>query len=180
MQIEMTLEQLKNFIPKLVGDQAGGAKFRAILKCIPVLEKSLLNNVFRKPHSDTVEIRNKRELATLIASGTNHKPAQARTGAPYSSEYLALKKRLGENYPHKFMNYGFWQGIDVDIGRGNSLRMKVEPIMKKRNKKTKGKTFDYLSHHEERRSVLKRAFLDAWQEIIDTIINHIAEEAKTS
>lgn len=172
MKIEMTLEQLRNFLPKLVGEQAGGAKFRAILKCIPVLEQSLLNNVFRKPHSDTVKIESKRELAVLIARGVNHKPAQARAGDPYNAEYLALKRKLGENYPHKFTEYGFWQGIDVNVGRGNSVRMKVEPILHR--------GFDYLSHHEERRSVLKRAFLDAWQNIIDTIINHIAEEARTS
>ena len=170
MEIELTLTQLRNFIPKLVGEQAGGAKFRAILKCIPILEQSLLNNVFRKPHSDTVEIKSKRELAVLIAKGVNHKPAQARPGDPYSAEYLALKRRLGEYYPHKFTEYGFWQGIQVLMGYGDSIKMKVEPILHR--------GFDYLSHHEERRSVLKRAFLDAWQDIIDTIIKHIAEEAK--
>lgn len=171
MEIEISLEQLMKFIPKLTV-HGGGAKFRAILKCIPVLEQSLLNNVFRKPHSDTVKIESKRELATLIASGTNHKPASARQGDPYNREYLALKKRLGENYPHKFMDYGFWMGTQVLPGRGDSLKMKVEPVTHR--------GFDYLSHHEERRSVLKRAFLDAWQNIIFTIRDHIAEEATTS
>lgn len=171
MKIEITLDQLAKFIPKLTVT-GGGAKFRSILKCIPVLEQSLLNNVFRKPHSDTVEITNKRELATLIARGVNHKPAQARPGASYNREYLELKRRLGEYYPHKFSSYGFWMGIQVLPGFGDSLKMKVEPILHK--------GFNYLSHHEERRSVLKRAFLDAWQDIIKTIINNIAEEAKSS
>jgi len=171
MQIEITLEQLKNFLPKLTVT-GGGTKFRSILKVIPVLQQSLLNNVFRKPHSDTVKIESKRELATLIAGGTNHKPKQARAGDPYSKEYLTLKRKLGENYPHKFTEYGFWHGAEVLPGFGDSLKMKVEPIMKK--------GFDYLSHHEERRSVLKRAFLDAWQDIISTIIENVAEEAKTS
>ncbi len=171
MEIEITLEQLRNFIPSLTVT-GGGVKFRSILKLIPVLEQSLLNNVFRKPHSDTVKIESKRELATLIAKGTGHKPAQARPGDPYSKEYLELKNRLGEHYPHKFTEYGFWMGIKVSPGHGDSLNMKVEPILHR--------GFNYLSHHEERRSVLKRAFLDAWQDIIDTIINNIAEEAKTS
>ena len=171
MEIEITLDQLKKFIPKLTVS-GGGVKYRSILKCIPVLEQSLLNNVFRKPHSDTVEIKNKRELASLIARGVNHKPAPARPGAQYSREYLALKRRLGEYYPHKFMDYGFWMGTQVLPGFGDSLKMKVKPILHK--------GFNYLSHHEERRSVLKRAFLDAWQDIIKTIINNIAEEARTS
>ena len=171
MEIELTLEQLRNFIPKLTVT-GGGAKFRSILKVIPVLEQSLLNNVFKKPHSDTVKISSKRELAVLIARGVNHKPSPARPGDPYNAEYLALKRRLGEYYPHKFTEYGFWQGIQVLPGYGDSLKMKVEPILHR--------GFDYLSHHEERRSVLKRAFLDAWQDIIDTIIKQKAEEAKTS
>jgi len=171
MEIEITLEQLRKFIPKLTVT-GGGAKYRSILKCIPILEQSLLNNVFRKPHSDTVEIKNKRELATLIARGVNHKPSAARPGAPYNREYLALKRRLGEYYPHKFMDYGFWMGTQVLPGYGDSIKMKVEPITHK--------GFPYMEHHEQRRSVLKRAFLDAWQNIIKTIINSIAEEAKTS
>lgn len=171
MQIEITLEQLAKFIPKLTV-AGGGVKYRSILKCIPILEQSLLNNVFRKPHSDTVKIESKTELANLIKGGTGHKPASASPGDSYNKEYLALKKRLGENYPHKFMDYGFWMGVDVIPGYGDSLKMKVEPVMHK--------GFDYLSHHENRRSVLKRAFLDAWQNIIDTIIDNIAEEARTS
>jgi len=171
MKIELTLEQLANFIPKLTVT-GGGAKYRSILKCIPVLEQSLLNNVFRKPHSDTVEIKSKGELANLIKRGSGHKPASARPGAAYSSEYLARKARYGENLPHKFMDYGFWMGVDIFPSMGDSIRMKVEPILHK--------GFDYLSHHEKRRSVLKRAFLDAWQDLIDTIIKHMAEEARKS
>jgi len=165
--IELSLEELAKFIPTLIGER-GGVKYRALLKCIPVLEKSLLNNVFRKPHSDTVQIESKRELQQLIQSGKDHKPAPARPGAQYSEEYLARKRRLGEHYPHKYMDYGFWMGTEV-YPRGDSLIMKAEPATHK--------GFDYLSHHEERRSVLKRAFLDAWQTIIETIKDHLVEEA---
>ncbi len=168
--IEMDLGQLKRFIPKLVSE-SGGTKFRAVLKCKPILEKSLIDNVFNKPHSDTVKISSMNELGTLIARGVNHKPAKAREGDQYSKEYLALKRRLGERKPHKFMDYGFWHGISV-LPIGNSIKMRVKPILHR--------GFNYLKHHEERRSVLKRAFLDAWQDIIRTIIRHIAEEAKAS
>lgn len=171
MQIEMTIEQLKNFLPKLES-KGGGVKSKAILRCIPILERSLLNNVFKKSHSDTVQIWSMNELGTLIARGVNHKPAQARRGKPYSKKYLALKKRLGENMPHKFMDYGFWHGIHVmprGSSAGASLIMQVKPILHR--------GFNYMEHHEKRRSVLKRAFLDAWQKMIDMIIKIIAEEA---
>ena len=169
MQIEITLNQLIKFVQS-VQVESGGTLFRSLDKCKPVLEKSLLNNVFRKPHSDTVKIESIRELQTLIAKGSSHVPARPKAGAPYNREYLALKKRLGESYPHKFMEYGFWQGTDIRMGRGNSIVMKTEPIL------IKG--FNYLAHHEERRSVLKRAFLEAWQDIIFTIRDNIAKEAK--
>lgn len=181
MEIEMSLTQLKKFIPKLIGKEAGGVKYRAMLKCIPVLEESLLNNSFRKPHTDTVKIESKRELAMLIAKGSGHKPSQPRQGAPYSRKYLELKKRLGEHYPHKFMEYGFWMGTNVDMGYGNSIRMKVKPSTDSKKKgKFKAGSGDYLSYHETQRSVLKRAFLDAWQKIIDTIIKQIKDEALAS
>lgn len=167
-QIEITLDQLDSLV-KSLQVEGGGVKYRSIIKCIPILEKSLLNNVFRKPHSDTKKIESIRELALLIAQGSNHKPAQARSGEPYNKEYLERKRRLGEHYPHKYMDYGFWSGIEIFPSAGNSLRMKCEPIYHK--------GFNYLAHHEERRSVLKRAFLDAWQDIVDTIIKNIAEEA---
>lgn len=169
MQIEITLKQLKELVQSLQV-QSGGTLFRSMDKCIPVLEDSLIKNVFKKPHSDTVKIENKRELAVLIARGSSHVPARPRAGASYNREYLALKRRLGENYPHKFMEYGFWHGTEVSMGRGNSVKMKTEPIL------IRG--FNYLAHHEERRSVLKRAFLEAWQDIIFTIRDNIVKEAK--
>lgn len=170
MEIEITLKQLQKLL-RSISVQSGGTLFRSLMKCKPVLEDSLLNNVFRKPHSDTVKIESKRELATLIAKGVGHQPSAPREGEPYNEEYLELKRRLGEHYPHKFMEYGFWMGTDVEMGRGNSIVMKADPIIHR--------GFDYMSHHERNRSVLKRAFLDAWQDIIFTIRDNIAREAET-
>jgi len=170
MQIEITLEQLSDFLDQF-GIENGGIRTRAMIKLEPILENVLRNQVFRVPHSDTSKIENIRELQALIArSGKgSHSPAPARPGKQYNKEYLATKHRYGEYYPHKFWNYGFYYGIDIDT-IGISLRMKATPIYKK--------GFDYMSHHEQRRSVLKRAFLLAWQDIIDELIKHYAEEAK--
>ena len=170
MQIEITLEQLVKFLDKF-GVDNGGIRTRAMTKVIPVLEQTLQNKVFRVPHSDTSKIQNIKELQTLIArSGKgSHKPASAIPGAPYSKEYLLRKASYGEYYPHKFWNYGFYHGIEF-YQRGISVVMKADPIYER--------GFDYMSHHERRRSVLKRTFLLAWQDIIDVLIKHYAEEAR--
>ena len=170
MQIEITLDQALKFIQGIRVGARGGPTYRALVECVPVLQESLLKNVFRKPHSDTVTIPTKADLQALIKSGSSHQPANARPGPQYNQEYLARKRRLGEFYPHKYMEYGFWMGIDTYM-RGSDLVMKTEPIIHR--------GFDYMSHHEGRRSVLKRAFLDAWQDVINTLIKHYAKEAKS-
>lgn len=170
MKIEITIDQLLKFL-KIFGGEYG-INYRALIKLVPILRQSLLNNVFRKPHSDTKMIVSKRELAMLIKTGTgygHHKPAPARDGAQYSQEYLKKKASYGEFYPHKFLDYGFWNNIDISPV-GPDLKMRVQPIIKR--------GFDYITHHERNRSVLKRAFLDCWGELIKEIIKHYAEEIK--
>ena len=170
MQITITLEQLKKFLDKF-GVTNGGINFRGILKLIPILENTLRTKVFNVPHSDTSKITSIQELQILIAKAGrgSHKPAQANPGAPYSQKYLETKARYGEMSPHKFWNYGFYNGIEI-YPVGNSLMMRADPIYER--------GFDYMSHHERNRSVLKRAFLEAWQDIIEGLIQHYAIEAK--
>ncbi|MEE9438984.1 MAG: hypothetical protein V3V14_08300 [Saprospiraceae bacterium] len=170
MEISLTLEQAQKFIG-MIGQKGWGIRTRALNKLVPILEETLRTKVFHVPHSDTVSIKNIRELQSLIAkSGKgSHKPASARPGKPYNQEYLATKHRYGEYYPHKFWNYGFYQGIEVTTIIDH-LIMRADPIFKR--------GFDYMSHHERTRSVLKRAFLEAWEDIIQSIIKHYAEEAK--
>ena len=76
-----------------------------------------------------LRIKNIKELQSLIAkSGKgSHKPASARPGAPYNQEYLATKHRYGEYYPHKFWNYGFYQGIEITTIIDH-LIMRADPI----------------------------------------------------
>lgn len=172
MEIKLTLEQTKKFLDKF-GVANGGIRLRALLKTIPILEETLRTKVFHVPHSDTSKIESIKELQTLIArSGKgSHSPAPARPGAQYNQEYLDRKHRNGEFYPHKFWNYGFYHGIEI-YSVGTSIVMRADPVYKK--------GFDYMSHHERNRSVLKRAFLESWEDIIQAIIKHYAWEAKNS
>jgi hypothetical protein len=93
----------------------------------------------------------------------------ARPGPPYNQEYLDRKYRSGEFYPHKFWNYGFWMGTDINM-IGRSLQMKTPPIEER--------GFNYLAKHERTRSVMKKAFLNKWQDMINTIIENYMEEAQ--
>lgn len=162
VQIEITLEQLKRFL--------GGIKYssyRGLAKCEPILWQGF-RSAFRVPHSQTTQITDKNELARLIRN-TNHRPAPARPGPAYNVEYLKRKQRLGEHYPHKFTDYGFWMGTDINM-IGESLQMKTPPILHR--------GYNYLAKHEATRSVMKKAFLNSWQEIINTLIENYAEEAQ--
>jgi hypothetical protein len=163
MQIEITLEQLLNFLKGL--NPSDFVKDVAVARIKPILEESL-NNVIYTSHSDTVTIRDKQELRRLIRSRGN-----ATKAPPYNPEYLARKFRMGENYPHKYENYGFAMGTEIYTGSGG-LKMVTTPT------ETNEKGSDYLAIHERTRSVLKRSFLDAWESIIKEVIKTYAEEAK--
>ncbi|MHA1408704.1 MAG: hypothetical protein ACTSQY_00050 [Candidatus Odinarchaeia archaeon] len=164
MEIKITLGQASKLLKSI---EWGGVTFRALKKCEKILAQHYINQ-FKKPHSDTYKIENMRELERLIRGGTKHEPLEPEPGAPYSEKYLSLKERYGEEYPHKFMEYGFWGNWDIYTS-SKSLRLKVEKFYKR--------GFDYMEHHEQRRSVLKAAFVDAWQDMIKMIILQIAYEA---
>lgn len=168
VQIEITLKQLKSFINNLKY-----SSYRGLAKCEPILWEGF-RSAFRVPHSQTSQISDKQELARLIRN-SNHRPSPARSGPAYNQEYLKRKQRLGESMPHKFTEYGFWMGTDINMV-GEGLQIKTKPGTK-RGKFSAGQG-DYLSFHETQRSVLKKAFLNSWQEIINTLIENYAEEAQ--
>ncbi len=176
MKITITLEQLDKFLKKLKPDYT--VRHNTLFKLVPILEKSLRENVFRRPHSDTSKIESKDELKALIRTGSNHVPASARSGKQYNEEYLARKRRLGEVYPHKYMEYGFWMGTEANKDAGSVVMKTAKPTDPKKFGRFKKGDGDYLSYHETQRSVLKRAFLMAWQNIIDEIIESYAKEAQ--
>ena len=169
-QITLTLEQLGSFVKKLANDTI---RNKALINIVPVLKDSLKKNVFTN-HNDTVRIKDKAELKRLIRS-----KGKGISGDPYNSEYLEKKRKLGENLPHKYRDYGFWSGTEVEK-KGDQVVMSTphstDPAKKGRFKQ--GSHDDYLSYHETQRSVLKLAFLRAWQDIISTTINTYKEEAQ--
>lgn len=124
---------------------------------IEVLERTLRDKVFRS-HSQTYKIEDVDELAQRIRSGDT-----TPDGAPYNKEYLRRKRRVGEYLPHKFDNYAFWFGAQADHWTN-------KVVMMVKDTGTIETTFDYVSHHEKQRSVLKATFLLAWDEIVETIL----------
>lgn len=172
MKITITLEKLKNFLEII--DTPYGANYRGLLKCMPILEEEF-KQTFLRGYGDVSQISTKEEMAKLISGGKAHKPLTPRPGPNYNEEYLDLKDNYGEYYPHKFLDYGFWMGTDIDP-IGSSIRMKTQPGSKTGN--FSAGQGDYLSFHETRRSVLKKTFINAWQRIIDELIKNYAEEAQ--
>lgn len=170
-QIELTIEQLINFLKKPFWSTV----FAAYEDCKAVLEKVLKEKVFNYATGNK-NIRDFGELVSLVSSAKNsarHKPGAARDGKPYASSTLQKKESMGEHRPHKFENYGFWSGIEEDI-IGFSLKLYVREL------ETNNKGYDYLLAHEKERSVLKTTFLLAWQELIETIVKRYATEMMNS
>jgi len=172
MKIKINLNQLKKFLDKI--DTPYGANFRGLLKCQEVLEKEF-KETFLGGYDEVYTIEDKEEMQRLIREGTNHKPLAMESGPAYNEEYLERKEQYGEYYPHKFLDYGFWMGTDIDP-IGHSIVMRTQPGDKEGN--FSGGHGDYLSFHESNRSVLKKTFVSAWQDIIDTLIKNYAEEAQ--
>jgi len=161
--ITITLEQALKFLNRLNPNYT--IRRLALLDAQVVLKNVFEQRVFTN-HSDTDAIKSKSQLRRLIKA-----KAKAPSGKPYSQNYLERKRRMGEHSPHKYENYGFWMGTTIyhDSGR---LVMKTRPL------ETSKKKFDYLTHHENRRSVLKATFLRGWQNIVNIIMARYAIEAQ--
>ena len=162
-QITLTLKQLSKFV-----DNFYTIRRKALRECIPILYNTLYTEVFTD-HNDTYTISTIAELESLISGGSDHNPSQPRKGPAYNPEYLKRKERMGEHKPHKYENYGFWQGTQAFFDSGSL-------VLETQYQETNEKDFDYLSHHEERRSVLKLTFLRAWQTLIEKMIDVFAKE----
>ena len=161
--ITITLEQLQKFLNRLNPNYT--IRRLALLDAQRVLENVFEQRVFTN-HNDTDAITSKSHLRRLIRA-----KAKAPKGKAYSQNYLKRKRAMGEHQPHKYENYGFWMGTTIyhDSGR---LVMKTRPL------ETSTKKFDYLTHHENRRSVLKTTFLRGWQSIVNIIMARYAIEAQ--
>lgn len=177
MQIEAPIENVIKFIKNFKS-----VRWHTYQKLIPILEQTLIRDVFNYQTGNKT-IRSKSDLRRLIsaAKGTSqHIPGRAPQGPNYSAEYLRKKQKLGELRPHKYMNYGFWQGIEFYIFGGNIFMEanELESSNKSPWEDSEGNMVNYLEHHEKRRSVLKLTFLLSWQELIQAIIKSFAKSIK--
>jgi len=164
--VNTTLKKLKEFVEDLESGRANGIVYQGIKT---ILENSLKNNVFVGSHSDVYKIPTQSDLKSLIRQGgRSHRPGQPQR-ATYNVEYLRKKRSMGLG-PHRYKQMGFYEGTDVnkDIN-GVEIRTPIEAV-------TDSKTgYPYGVIHESKKSVLKYAFLSAWQEIIDHIKNKYKE-----
>lgn len=176
MQIEITLEQLQNFLKKF-----NHARYLSLIQIAHVLDDNMDKNVFTT-HDDTVHIPTKQVLRENIkAGGINHDPPRTpMKGKPYNQEYLERKRKYGYFSPHVYEEYSFKHGIDIKVDV-DSLTMFLK-MPETSDKDITGNFSDgsqtYPEYHEKQRSVLKLAFLRSWQEIMRTIRDRMAKEAQ--
>jgi len=164
--VRTTVSKLLEFIKNL---QDGTANDRAYFKIVQTLKNSLENNVFGDlSHSKVFEIPTQTDLELLImAGGRSHRPSQPRE-AHYSKEYLAKKRTM--NLPaHEWLNKGFVEGTEV-------LKQEGKVLIRTPSEKTTVRGYNYGTVHESKKSVLKYAFLSAWQNIINDIIESYKSE----
>ena len=163
---------LAKFIKFLEGLQSGTVKDKAYDKIRRTLRWSLDNNVFgHQQHEGNVyEIPTQSDLEMLIMSGgRSHKPATPRE-SHYSTEYLKRKRRLGLP-AHEWKQGGFKSGTVV-------IRQNNRVVMKTPAAKTTDDGYNYGPIHESKKSVLKYAFLSAWEQIIEDIVETFADELR--
>lgn len=161
-QITITLEQLEKFLSRLNPNYE--IRRLALIDCEKVLTNVFEQDVMSQDHNNVFQIESKEELKRLVK--THATPRHAK---PYNEDYLKRKFKLGEFSPHKFMNYGFWMGTDINYESGRVV-MKTKPIIQR--------GFNYLDYHETQRSVLKITFFKAWQKLIDIILARYCMEAQ--
>jgi len=100
----------------------------------------------------------------IMQGGRFHRPGTPRE-AHYSRDYLKRKRSMDLG-PHIYKRMGFKDGTQVNRdAKGVEIRTPVEAV----TDPTTG--YPYGVKHESKKSVLKYAFLSAWQEIIKYIID---------
>ena len=163
---------LTKFLRFLNGLQDGTVNQKAYEKIKRTLRWSLDNNVFgHQQHEGNVyEIPTQSDLEMLIMSGgRSHKPGTPRE-SHYSKEYLR-KKRVMNLPAHEYKQMGFRQGTIV-IKKIDKVLI-TTPI-----EAVTSRGYPYGVIHERKKSVLKYAFLSAWQNIIEDIIETYADEVR--
>jgi len=167
--VRTTLTKFLKFLKAL---EDGTVNDKAYDKIKKTLRFSLDRNVFgHMQHEGNVfEIPTQTDLELLIMSGgRSHKPGQPRE-SHYSKEYLRKKRAL--NLPaHEWKQKGFREGTEV-------IKQAGRVIMRVPSDKTTSRGYNYGPIHESKKSVLKYAFLSAWSQIIDDIVQTYADEVR--
>jgi len=167
--VRTTLTKFLKFLKAL---ENGTVNDKAYDKIKKTLRFSLDRNVFghQRHEGNVFEIPTQTDLELLImGGGRSHKPGQPRE-SHYSKEYLRKKRLLGLP-AHEWKGKGFTQGTEV-IKQGDRV------IMRTPADKTTVRGYNYGPIHESKKSVLKYAFLSAWQEIISDIIETYVDEIR--
>ena len=167
--VKTTLTKFLKFLNGLID---GTVNQKAYEKIKRTLRWSLDNNVFgHQQHEGNVyEIPTQSDLEMLIMSGgRTHKPGMPRQ-AHYSKEYLRKKRILGLP-AHEWKREGFKQGTIV-IKQADKVLI-TTPI-----EAVTSRGYPYGVIHERKKSVLKYAFLSAWQDIIGDIVDTYADEVR--
>ena len=163
---------LTKFLKFLKGLEDGTVNDKAYSKIKKTLRISLDRNVFghMRHEGNVFEIPTQTDLELLIMSGgRSHKPGQPRE-SHYSKEYLRKKRRM--NLPaHEYKQKGFKDGTEV-IKQANRV------IIRTPASSTTSRGYNYGQIHESKKSVLKYAFLSAWTQIIDDIVETYANEVR--
>ena len=163
---------LTKFLKFLKALQDGSVNDKAYDKIKRTLRLSLDRNVFgHQQHEGNVfEIPTQSDLEMLImGGGRSHRPGKPRE-SHYSKEYLRKKRRMGLP-AHEWKGKGFTEGTEV-IKRAGRIIIRTPAA------KTTVRGYNYGPIHESKKSVLKYAFLSAWQQIIKDIIKTCADELR--
>jgi hypothetical protein len=163
MKIKATMEQAYDFVATLAEKKNASHKYNYNLgENIKDTVEKHIGDVF-KDHSKTYHIPTKKDLVRRIKARD-----MTPDGKPYSKDYLDKKRERSRLFqPHTYQRYGFWHNILV---KGKDLNVKIGLY----NHPVTEKGFDWISHHEERRSVLKALLLLSWEDVLETIIKTYA------
>lgn len=166
--VNTTLTKFLKFLKGLENGMINGKAYDKIRK---TLRFSLDKNVFGDmSHTKVFEIPTQTDLEVLImGGGHSHKPGVPRE-AHYSKEYLKKKRAMGLP-AHEYKQKGFKDGTEV-IKQGGKV------IIRTPSSKTTSRGYNYGKIHESKKSVLKYAFLSAWSQIIDDIVQTYADEVR--
>jgi hypothetical protein len=119
-------------------------------------------NVFEIPTQTDLEL-------LIMGGGRSHKPGTPRE-SHYSKEYLRKKRRFGLP-AHEWKQKGFREGTEV-------IKQQGKVIIRTPSAKTTVRGYNYGPIHESKKSVLKYAFLSAWQQIIADIVETYKDELR--